>query len=143
MSQDQKHCKPLEGYALLVHDPAEGWHTAVLTPDTLDEAHRAAAHRAAACYPEESLAAITPLADLERAHLTKFYGTSTGSGMDELTDIRLRMLQPHELKLAQGFPAAYDLSAARTKRDKVRLIGNSVPPQLAEAVIRANTRRAA
>ena len=55
-----------------------------------------------------------------------------------IVDIGMRMLQPHELKLAQGFPADYDLGPAETKEDQVRLIGNSVPPHVAAAVVRAN-----
>ncbi len=47
------------------------------------------------------------------------------------------MLQPEELKLAQGFPKNYDLGD-NTKTTKVRLIGNSVPPPFAEAIVRAN-----
>lgn len=36
------------------------------------------------------------------------------------------------------FAPAYDLSRAKTKAAKVRLIGNSVCPEVAEAIIRAN-----
>jgi DNA (cytosine-5)-methyltransferase 1 len=58
----------------------------------------------------------------------------------QIVDIGMRMLQPHELKAAQfgRFAAAYDLSAAKTKSAQVRLIGNSVCPEVAEALIRAN-----
>lgn len=58
----------------------------------------------------------------------------------QIVDIGMRMLEPHELLAAQfgRFAAAYDLSAARTKSAKVRLIGNSVCPEVAEAVVRAN-----
>lgn len=56
-----------------------------------------------------------------------------------IVDIRMRMLKPPELKLAQGFPASYRLEG--TQKLQVALIGNSVPPQLAEAVVRANTPR--
>lgn len=41
------------------------------------------------------------------------------------------------------FADAYDLSAARTKAGKVRLIGNSVCPEVAEALVRANLPREA
>lgn len=67
-----------------------------------------------------------------------------------IDDIGFRMLQPHELLRAQfgRFAATYDLSAAKTKAAKVRLIGNSVAPEVAEALVRANvtttsTRKAA
>ena len=65
----------------------------------------------------------------------------TVSGVDyQIVDIGMRMLEPHELLRAQfgRFAAGYDLSAATTKAAKVRLIGNSVCPELAEAVVRAN-----
>ncbi|HEV8247528.1 MAG TPA: DNA cytosine methyltransferase [Polyangiaceae bacterium] len=70
-------------------------------------------------------------------------GLVTVSGVDyQITDIGLRMLEPHELQAAQfgRFAAEYDLSAARTKAAKVRLLGNSVNPELAEALIAANVR---
>ena len=62
-------------------------------------------------------------------------------GVDyQITDIGLRMLQPHELLRAQfgRFAEGYDLSSATTKRDQIRLIGNSVAPEVAEALLRAN-----
>jgi hypothetical protein len=51
------------------------------------------------------------------------------------------MLQPHELLRAQfgRFADTYDLSAAMTKSARVRLIGNSVCPEVGEAVVWANT----
>lgn len=59
-----------------------------------------------------------------------------------IVDIGLRMLEPHELAAAQGFPADYLLhgTAGRplSKADRVRLIGNSVCPPVAEALVRAN-----
>lgn len=54
-----------------------------------------------------------------------------------IVDIGMRMLQPHELAAAQGFPPDYDLGDL-SKRDQVRLIGNSVCPHVAEAIVRAN-----
>jgi DNA (cytosine-5)-methyltransferase 1 len=71
-------------------------------------------------------------------------GIVTVSGTDyQIVDIGLRMLQPHELLRAQfgKYAEHYDLSAATTVADKVRLIGNSVCPELAEAVIAANLKR--
>lgn len=60
-----------------------------------------------------------------------------------LTDCGLRMLTPPELKLAQGFPPDYvldyDKSGTRVPNHKqVALIGNSVCPDVMEAIIRAN-----
>jgi DNA (cytosine-5)-methyltransferase 1 len=62
-----------------------------------------------------------------------------------IVDIGMRMLEPHELLRAQfgRFAATYDLSLARTKAAQVRLIGNSVCPEVAEAVVRANLGTAA
>lgn len=68
-------------------------------------------------------------------------GLITVRGVDyQIVDIGMRMLQPDELARAQfgRFAAAYDLSAATTKSAKVRLIGNSVCPEVAEAIVRAN-----
>lgn len=52
-----------------------------------------------------------------------------------LLDIRFRMLQPHELALAQGFPVGYQFSG--TKTDQVKQIGNAVPRRLARAIVAA------
>lgn len=56
-------------------------------------------------------------------------------GSRYLLDIRFRMLQPHELALAQGFPADYRFSG--TKTDQVKQIGNAVPRRLARALVAA------
>lgn len=69
------------------------------------------------------------------------FGLVTVEGVDyQIVDIGMRMLEPHELLAAQfgRFAPAYDLSRAPTKAAKVRLIGNSVCPEVAEALIRAN-----
>ncbi|MFW6024065.1 MAG: DNA cytosine methyltransferase [Dichotomicrobium sp.] len=64
-----------------------------------------------------------------------------------LTDIGMRMLQPHELYAAQGFPGDYihdhgldaDGNQVKlTKTAQVRMCGNSVCPPLATALVRAN-----
>ncbi|WP_311171777.1 DNA cytosine methyltransferase [Halobellus ordinarius] len=47
-------------------------------------------------------------------------------------DIRYRMLQPRELKQAQGFPADYELCGNKT--DRTSQIGNAVPVNLAKAL---------
>ncbi|MEM9236787.1 MAG: DNA cytosine methyltransferase [Verrucomicrobiota bacterium] len=52
-----------------------------------------------------------------------------------LLDIRFRMLQPHELALAQGFPKGYEFTG--TKTDQVKQIGNAVPRRLARAIVGA------
>ncbi|MNN11278.1 hypothetical protein D3C81_1242310 [compost metagenome] len=69
-----------------------------------------------------------------------------------LVDITLRMLQPPELKAAQGFDKDYIIDRGLfvdpvtgaeewrviNKTDQVRLIGNSVCPDEAEALVSAN-----
>jgi DNA (cytosine-5)-methyltransferase 1 len=100
-----------------------------------------------------------------RAFLTQYNGTSVGQPLQlplntvttrdrfglvtvhgeafEIRDIGMRMLTPRELARAQGFPDSYVLDPiVRDKRlgptGQVRLIGNSVPPALAAALVRAN-----
>jgi len=95
-----------------------------------------------------------------RAFLLKYYGTGVGqdlrqplhtvtsrhrlglvtvAGVDfQIVDIGLRMLDPAELMLAQGFPGDYRLEGSKAAR--VALIGNSVCPAVAEALVRANCR---
>ncbi|HZI03075.1 MAG TPA: DNA cytosine methyltransferase [Archangium sp.] len=68
-------------------------------------------------------------------------GLVTVEGVDyQITDIGMRMLEPHELLRAQfgRFADDYDMSAASSKAEQVRLIGNSVCPEVAEALVRAN-----
>ncbi|MCI0287333.1 DNA cytosine methyltransferase [Cronobacter sakazakii] len=60
-----------------------------------------------------------------------------------IVDIGMRMLQPHELYRAQGFPEWYiidrDYTGQRYAKDKqVARCGNAVPPPFAEALVRAN-----
>jgi len=69
------------------------------------------------------------------------FGLVTVEGTDyQIVDIGMRMLEPHELLRAQfgRFASSYDLSIAKTKTAMVRLIGNSVCPEVAEAVVRSN-----
>lgn len=59
-----------------------------------------------------------------------------------IVDIRMRMLQPSELFAAQGFDPGYIIEAEHdgkplTKTAQVRMVGNSVPPPLAAAIVRA------
>lgn len=56
-----------------------------------------------------------------------------------LVDIGFRMLTPRELFLCQGFPPEYKIEVLfegkpLTKTAQTKCVGNSVPPQLAEAV---------
>lgn len=84
-----------------------------------------------------------------RALLQKYHGPETlgivtiGGEQYAIVDIGMRMLQPHELKLAQGFPASYIIAPdfngkPLSKSSQVRMIGNSVCPDVATALIVAN-----
>jgi len=99
------------------------------------------------------------------AFLTKFYGRSTGHLADEpahtipsndrlglitvegqdfaIVDIGLRMLGPRELYRCQGFPETYIIDPIVDGKplslgDQVEMCGNSVCPQVAAAIARAN-----
>lgn len=100
-----------------------------------------------------------------RAFLLKYYETGVGQPLTDplhtvttkhrmglvmvkgepyqIVDIGMRMLEPHELFAAQGFPADYihDRTASGKKLSKaaqVRMCGNSVCPPVAAALVRAN-----
>lgn len=100
-----------------------------------------------------------------RAFLTKYFGNATGQdpadplhtvtskarfglvtveGEDYcIADIGMRMLEPRELYRAQGFPDSYNIAPLvrgrrLTKTAQIRMAGNSVCPQVAAAVVRAN-----
>lgn len=65
----------------------------------------------------------------------------------EIADIGMRMLQPHELFAAQGFPADYEIRPEYqgkpiTKTSQVALAGNSVCPPVARALVFENARAA-
>lgn len=72
------------------------------------------------------------------------FGLVTVHGQDyRITDIGMRMLQPHELFAAQGFPNEYIIDRDYTgkaypKTQQVARVGNSVPPPFAEHLVRAN-----
>ena len=57
-----------------------------------------------------------------------------------IVDIGLRMLAPRELARAQGFPDSYVLTG--TKSEQIARRGNSVPPPVVEAIVRAQLCRA-
>lgn len=104
-----------------------------------------------------------------RAFLTTYYGTGIGQAADEplrtvtsrdrfglvaidgvdyaISDIGMRMLQPRELFRAQGFSDSYVIDRGPrgplTKTVQTRLVGNSVAPPVAEAIVRANYGRRA
>lgn len=100
-----------------------------------------------------------------RAFLLKYYGTNIGHGLKEplqtitskhrfglltvrgqdyqIVDIGMRMLKPHELFAAQGFPSDYITSHDAqgkpiTAQQQVAKCGNSVAPPVVAALVRAN-----
>ena len=118
--------------------------------------------------PDRPLGTITAVDhhSLVTAFLIKYYGAggtcSVSRPLDTITtkdrfglvmiegeehqvvDIGLRMLTPRELARAQGFPDTYALETTcqgdpLTIADQVRMVGNSVCPQVAEALVRANS----
>ena len=92
------------------------------------------------------------------AFLVKYYGTACGQDLRDplatatsrarfglvmvwgepwlIVDIGMRMLTPRELARCQGFPDSYILTG--TKTEQVAKIGNSVPPVMPCALLRAN-----
>lgn len=109
---------------------------------------------------------------LVSAFLIKYYGTGEGQSLRDplstittrdrfglvtcvidgefagISDICLRMLTPEELKRAQGFPEDYiidhyDFGTPVPKSQQVKMIGNSVVPTMARAIVEANVPRAA
>ena len=102
---------------------------------------------------------------LVTAFLLKYYGTDQDPRLDdplhtittkarfglvtvageqyEIADIGMRMLSPRELFRAQGFPEDYVIDPEfngkpMSKTNQIALCGNAVPPQFAEALVRAN-----
>ncbi|MCC4854453.1 DNA cytosine methyltransferase [Vibrio splendidus] len=99
------------------------------------------------------------------AFFVQYYGTSIGHQCDQplstittkdrfalitiegelyqLVDIGMRMLEPHELFAAQGFPEDYQISHSSegkklSKASQVARCGNSVSPPVAQALVEAN-----
>ncbi|MBD8005850.1 DNA cytosine methyltransferase [Bacillus norwichensis] len=72
------------------------------------------------------------------------FGLVTVAGQDyQIVDIGMRMLQPHELFAAQGFPENYIIDRDHQgkkypKSAQVARCGNAVPPPFAKALVRAN-----
>lgn len=63
--------------------------------------------------------------------LMRYYMRKNG-----ITDVKLRMLFLDELKRIQGFPEDYILTG--TKKDKLKFIGNSVVPLMAQRLVEEN-----
>ncbi|WP_236641587.1 DNA cytosine methyltransferase [Dickeya undicola] len=72
------------------------------------------------------------------------FGLVTVEGVDyQIVDIGMRMLQPHELYAAQGFPPDYIIDKDEdgntiSKTDQVARCGNAVCPPVARALVQAN-----
>lgn len=90
---------------------------------------------------------------LVQPFITKFYGTGSCASIDDPLDtvtakdrfglvqqvgmeLRFRMLKPHELAGAQGFPSGYRFAGNVT--EQVRQIGNAVPCHMAAAIVAAS-----
>jgi len=100
-----------------------------------------------------------------QAFLVKYYGTSDAQAANDplgtvttkdrfglvtikgdkyqIVDIGLRMLEPHELFAAMGFPEYYEIATdtngkKNTKANQVSRCGNAVCPPLAQALVVAN-----
>ena len=71
------------------------------------------------------------------------FGLVTVAGQDyAIVDIGMRMLAPRELYRAQGFPDSYVIDPMfegkpLTKTEQIEKCGNSVPPPVAAAIVRA------
>ena len=74
---------------------------------------------------------ITEPSKVIRAHHTSLRDRTTWDKPE-----KIRSLTMPETLVLQGFPADYDMSAARTQKARWTMIGNAVPPPVAEAVIR-------
>lgn len=61
-------------------------------------------------------------------------------GLDDvnLADVLYRMLEPHEIGRGMAFEGSYKLSP-KSKRDRVRLLGNAVTPPVSEVLVCALT----
>lgn len=91
-----------------------------------------------------------------RTYLQRYYHGESGQMADlglgvitvrgekyQIADIGMRMLEPHELFTAQGFPPDYIIDRGPdgrrlSKAEQVRMCGNAVPPPFAKALVEAN-----
>jgi DNA (cytosine-5)-methyltransferase 1 len=114
--------------------------------------------------PLNSITAINK-SGLVKAFLMKYYGSDIGQECDkplhtitskdrfglvtikgeeyQIVDIGMRMLEPHELFAAQGFPKGYVIDRDHegkkySKAAQVARCGNAVPPPFAKALVEAN-----
>lgn len=105
---------------------------------------RAAEVRAFLTKYNRTSAPKSPLLPFDTVTTRDRFGLMTVAGQRyEIADIGMRMLVPRELYRAQGFPEAYCIDpvvdgARLTKTAQTRMVGNSVAPPVAEALVRAN-----
>lgn len=95
------------------------------------------------CVDHHKLVRATPTGDYRdqcRAWLDRYIGLGA---FPDIADIAMRALTPRELFDCQGFPHDYIINPMVRGRGlsmtaQVRLVGNSVPPIMAETLVRAN-----
>ena len=124
---------------------ADGGGKCVLVEARLGEAHDPGAERVEAFITQyysnggaQARAADTPCPSITTRD--RIGVVTVGCEGRVVNDIGLRMLSARELFRAQGLPESYDIDAGTrrlTKTEQVWLCGNSVPPQMVEAVVRA------
>jgi DNA (cytosine-5)-methyltransferase 1 len=130
---------------------AKGTHLGLVEPFMLQQQSGGAPRRVSAPVPTVATKGAISLIE---PFLIKYFATATGAQsiadpLDTVTtkdrhalvsgevdqvalDVRIRMLQPHELAAGQGFPAGYIF--AGTKTEQTRQIGNAVEVHQARAL---------
>lgn len=84
-----------------------------------------------ACHPIDI--GLPTVTTKDRLALIETVASLQGRGVTVIWDIRLRMLQYHELAASHSFPE--DVKIFGTKKDKVRQVGGSWPVMLGKAVV--------
>lgn len=85
-------------------------------------------------HPHSLADALPTITGKDRFALVEAIGSAMEQGVTLVADIRLRMLQPHELAAAHSFPADYEFCGG--KMDAVKMVGNSWPVATAQALCR-------
>lgn len=101
--------------------------TALIEPFLISYYGTGGAHSLAECLPT--------VTGKDRFALVEAIAAALEQGVAVVVDIRLRMLQPHELAAAHSFPAGYEFVGG--KRDAVKMVGNSWPCKTGEALCRS------
>lgn len=122
---------------------------ASLTRTPAARAGQVAAFLAAYYGTEQGQGPADPLATITTHDRFGLVTVEVGGEPYVIADIAMRMLQPRELYRAQGFPDGYRIDVRfldpvrrtvrrLTKTEQVRMVGNSVSPQVAAAIVAAN-----